>query len=194
MDDRDLIQSVLEHNDHKAFATLVDRYQRMVATTCLGLVGSPADADDLTQDVFLELYESLPSFRKEAKLSTWIYRIAVNKSINFMKRRKRHTLFTAMNPLGKGNGEFIINQAIASESVEADHKIRAKEQRAVLKASIARLPENQRIAFILSKYQELSYKEIAEVMGVTVSSVESLLFRAKANLQKDLAEYVKKMG
>jgi RNA polymerase sigma-70 factor (ECF subfamily) len=99
-----------------------------------------------------------------------------------------------MNPLGKGNGEFIINQAIASESVEADHKIRAKEQRAVLKASIARLPENQRIAFILSKYQELSYKEIAEVMGVTVSSVESLLFRAKANLQKDLAEYVKKMG
>jgi RNA polymerase sigma-70 factor (ECF subfamily) len=64
MDDRDLIQSVLEHNDHKAFATLVDRYQRMVATTCLGLVGSPADADDLTQDVFLELYESLPSFRR----------------------------------------------------------------------------------------------------------------------------------
>lgn len=194
MDDRELIKSVLERNDHKAFATLLGKYQRMVATTCLGLVGNPADADDLTQDVFLELYESLPSFRNESKLSTWVYRIAVNKSINFLKRRKRHTLFSALNPLGKGDGEYSINQIFASESVEADHQIRAEEQKAVLKASIARLPENQRIAFVLSKYQELSYKEIAEVMGVTVSSVESLLFRAKTNLQKDLADYVKKRG
>jgi RNA polymerase sigma-70 factor (ECF subfamily) len=192
MDDCILVQRILDNNDHKAFAELMDKYQRMVVTTCRGFVTSYHEAEDLAQDVFVELYESLPGFRKESKLSTWIYRIAVNKSLNQIRKKKRETSIFNLNLFGKGEGKETAFQVVSTSDTEADYSIVSAESKRALKEAINKLPENQRVAIILSKYQDLSYKEIAEVMDVSLSSVESLLFRAKANLRKYLADYQKK--
>ena len=183
MEDNDLVGRVIENNDHQAFAQLVERYQKMVVTTCRGFVQSYADAEDLAQDVFIELFESLPGFRNESKLSTWIYRIAVNKSLNFVRRRKREVLLNNLYFWNKDSNSLALGQAVSPEGEQAMLDAERSKQ---LKLAINKLAENQRVALILSRYQELSYKEIAEVMGVSVSSVESLLFRAKENLRKML--------
>jgi len=190
MNDIELIKEIIDNNNHGAFRVLIEKYQKMVVTTCKGFVSSYADAEDIAQDVFIELFESLPEFRHESKLSTWIYRISVNKSLNHIRKRKREVLFNAILPSNKTNR--VVNIEDSDRTDNADYKIDMKEQQMVLKSAINKLPDNQRIAFILSKYQELSYKEISEVMGVSVSSVESLLFRAKVNLQKHLKHLINK--
>jgi RNA polymerase sigma-70 factor, ECF subfamily len=192
MDDHVLIQRILQNNDHNSFALLVDKYQKLVVNTCRGFVNSYADSEDLAQDVFIELFESLPNFRHESKLSTWIYRIAVNKSLNFVRKRKRETLYDNFGSIFSSSEKEsnIPNSRIDSPS-EADHEINNRELHNILKKAINNLPKNQKIAFILNKYQDLSYKEVADVMDISLSSVESLLFRAKSNLQKLLSDYYK---
>lgn len=192
MDDHELIEKILQNNDHNAFALLVDRYQKLVVNTCRGFVSSYADAEDLAQDVFIELFESLPNFRHESKLSTWIYRIAVNKSLNHIRKRKRDTFLDSFTTIFKSaeNEHSSISNSLDSSN-EADRNINTKELHNTLKQAINSLPKNQKIAFILSKYQDLSYKEVADVMEISLSSVESLIFRAKGNLQKLLSDFYK---
>ncbi|NOU17134.1 MAG: sigma-70 family RNA polymerase sigma factor [Bacteroidales bacterium] len=193
MSDQELILQITQHNDHNAFALLVDKYQKLVVNTCRGFVNNYADAEDLTQEVFIELFESLPEFRHESKLSTWIYRIAVNKSLNHIRKKKRENIFSSFASIFESSDKPQ-NLEIADQGIsdEADRKINTTELHKTLKTAINKLPKNQKIAFILSKYQDLSYKEIAEVMDLSISSVESLLFRAKVNLQELLSNYYKK--
>jgi RNA polymerase sigma-70 factor, ECF subfamily len=192
MDDHELIQRILKNNDHSAFALLVDKYQKMVVNTCRGLVYSYADAEDLSQDVFVELFESLPNFRNESKLSTWIYRIAVNKSLNFVRKRKRETFISSITSIfGASEQQYAFISNNTDSSIEADQGINSKELHSTLKQAINSLPKNQKIAFILNKYQDLSYKEVADVMDISLSSVESLIFRAKGNLQIKLSGFYK---
>jgi RNA polymerase sigma-70 factor (ECF subfamily) len=193
MTDRELIDEILQKNSQKAFEELVNRYQSLVTKTCLGFVNSYADAEDLTQEVFIEVFESLQGFRSEAKISTWIYRIAVNKSLNQVRKKKREQMFRSIESFFSLKGE--LNEPLQIEDKNgsrADGNIERNENKQLLKSAISILPENQRIAFILSKYQELSYKEIAEIMNITLSSVESLLFRAKQNLQKNILHVMTK--
>lgn len=183
MDEKELIQQVIQYRNHQAFSILVNRYSKMVITTCMGFIGNYHDAEDIAQDVFVELYESLADFRNESKLSTWIYRIAVNKSLNFIRRKKRETFL--QNFLGnraKNNAGQTIDEIIGKQHSDSDIELR--EQHKQLRHAMGMLPKNQRIALVLSTYHKLSYKEIAEVMETSVSSVESLLFRAKNNLRK----------
>lgn len=189
MGDIELIKEIVDNNNYTAFKELIDRYQRLVITTCKGFVSSYADAEDIAQDVFIELFESLPEFRHESKLSTWIYRIAVNKSLNFIRKKKREVLMSNFFGTSK-SGQFNRNDE-TERTDNADYQIDFREQKNALKMAINKLPENQRIAFILAKYQDLTYNEISEVMGVSLPSVESLLFRAKVNLQKYLKNFRK---
>jgi len=111
MNDHELILKITQQNDHSAFTLLVDKYQKMVVNTCRGFVNSYADAEDLAQEVFIELFESLPEFRHESKLSTWIYRIAVNKSLNHIRKKKRENIFSSFVSIfesheGQQNMEF----------------------------------------------------------------------------------------
>ena len=168
MGEKEMIKAILE-GDQKAFKLLVDTYQLMVVNTCHAFVHDRNEAEDIAQDVFIQVFESLGKFRFESKLSTWLYRIAVNRSINHCK-----------SPRGRA-----IKVDIESwKQMPQQQLLEEQEQLELLHRAIDRLPENQRTALILNKYEELSYKEIAEVMGVTLSSVESLLFRAKNNLEK----------
>jgi RNA polymerase sigma-70 factor (ECF subfamily) len=193
MTDQQLVEQILTQNHQKAFEELVNRYQPLVVKTCRGFVNSYVDAEDLAQEVFIEVYQSLSGFRNESKLSTWLYRIAVNKSLNYVRKQKRSNFMLSIETFFGGKGNTKENLELEdTSSVSPEGRITSRENRLILKRSINALPENQRIAFILSKYQDLSYKEIAEVMNVSVSSVESLLFRAKSNLQKKLVNEIEK--
>ncbi|MDA3879198.1 MAG: sigma-70 family RNA polymerase sigma factor [Prolixibacteraceae bacterium] len=177
----------LKQRDERAFKELVDQYQQMVFSTCLGIVHDYDDADDVVQDVFIEAFRSVDNFRADSKISTWLYRIAVNKSLNFIRDNKRRRFFQSIGAVD--------SPEIADEQHMTDmpyHSMVEKERTEILHQAIDSLPGKQRTAFVLSKYEELPYAEIAEVMKTSVSSVESLLFRAKKNLQKKLLHCYKK--
>jgi RNA polymerase sigma-70 factor (ECF subfamily) len=185
--DRILIDKILE-GDQLAFKELVEKYQTMIINTCIGFLHDKQDAEDIAQEVFVEVFYSLGKFRKEANLSTWLYRIAVNKSLNFLRSNKRRQWIQGFeDAMG-------IGRSGQTEPIETRHpgvEMETKEEAAMLHVTINSLSENQRIAFTLNKYEDLSYSEIAEVMGVSVSSVESLIHRAKINLQQKLMNYYK---
>lgn len=176
MHEKEMIEAILK-GDQKAFKLLVDTYQLMVVNTCYAFVHDRDEAEDIAQDVFVQVFESLGRFRFESKLSTWLYRIAVNRSINHCKSPRGRAI--------KINIDSWKQQEVA-QSVEMPQQqiLEEQEQIELLHKAIDKLPENQRSALILNKYEELSYKEIADVMGVSLSSVESLIFRAKNNLEK----------
>jgi RNA polymerase sigma-70 factor, ECF subfamily len=188
MTDRELVQGIIDR-DQAAFKELVETHQQLVIRTCYSLVHELEDARDLAQEVFIEIMKSASAFRGTAKLSSWIYRIAVNKSLNHLKRSRRReafTLFSFQDRSGKERGEEV---PTGNSSTDGDAVMEEKELKRALHMAINKLPENQKIAFTLHKYEELSYKEVAEVMHVSLSSVESLIHRAKLNLQKILRCY-----
>jgi RNA polymerase sigma-70 factor (ECF subfamily) len=188
--DDHILVSDLKDGEEEAFRYLIDQYQDKVYNTCIGFVKNPDDADDLTQEVFIEVYNSIHKFRLESKLSTWIYRISVNKSLEYlrkMKRKKRFGFLFAIGDEGKqrGNVELEFNHpGILAEN---------KEKAAILSQAIEKLPENQKIAFTLHKLEDLSYDQISEIMRKSLSSVESLMHRAKLNLRKELFNYYKSL-
>ena len=177
----------LKSGEKEAYRELLGLYSDRVFNTSLGLLQNHEDAEDIAQEVFIEVYRSVSGFRGQSKLSTWIYRIAVTKSLELIRSRQRDkrsgiilSLFGKEQTISVTRDEPFFHPGV---------KLENKEMVAVLFAAIRRLPENQRIAFTLNKLEDLSYSEIAEVMKVSVSSVESLLFRAKQKLRELLGEY-----
>lgn len=186
MNDNELIRAIKTGNP-AAFKALVEQYKDLVVNTCYGFVHDREEAEDLAQDVFVEMYESLHTFREEAKLSTWLYRITVNKCLNQIKKNKRWRWRQSLQILfGSQEGPVEI---VDENTADPQADLEQQERHNVLNQAIATLAENQKIAFTLSKYEDLSYQEIAQVMGTTVAAVESLLNRAKKNLQKKLYDY-----
>ena len=180
MQETDFIEQ-LQKGDEQAFRRLVEDHSQMIFNTCYSFLKNRDDADDIAQDVFVEAFQSIRKFRSEANIRTWLYRIAINKSLNFMKRQKRHS-FT--DDFTKIRHESLEEDAASRETEDAERK-------KVLDSAIQSLSKNQRIAFTLHKMDDKSYKEVSEIMDVSVSSVESLMHRAKTNLQKKLVHYYK---
>ena len=183
MTDQELITGIL-NNDKPVIKYLVNKYHKQVITTAFHFVHDMDDAEDLAQDVCIEMLESIGRFKKSSSLSTWIYRITVNKSLNFVRKNKRKQLvkqFETFFHKADGNSGKMI-----SEPSAPDNSYDNNERKRILDTAINSLPENQKTAFILSKYEELSYKEITEIMNLSLASVESLLQRARQNLQKKL--------
>ena len=189
MDNQIFIQKI-KNRDHKAFKELVGLYQKMVLNICIGYVHNTSDAQDLAQEVFIEIYNKIDSFRSDSKLSTWIYRIAVNKSLNYIRDNKIKKGYLSLSPNNNSSKDI---QLPISACEESDYQFENNERKKRLYTAIDSLPENQRSTFILNKYDGKSYKEISEIMDITLSSVESLLFRAKQNLQKKLFECYKNL-
>ena len=188
-EDRELTARILS-GETTAFKTLVNLYQDQVLNTCYRFVLNREDAEDISQDVFVEVYRSISQFEGKSRLSTWIYRITVNKSLDFMRKERRKMRSSLMkSSLDSGvERKLIINDS----RQDPEQSLRQAEDLIILRDAVNRLPENQQIAFTLSKYDEISNREIADVMGTTVSSVESLIHRAKLNLRKKLYEYFEK--
>ncbi len=173
----------LQKGTASAFESLVKKYQDRVINTSFGFVQNTQDAEDVAQEVFIEVYKSVQDFRVDSKIYTWIYQIAVRKSLDFLRKKKRKKRFSSIK---RFVGMDIVESTVESSNYDPQESLENKERRKVLMDAVDRLPENQKIAFTLSKYEDLSYKEIAEVMSASIPSVESLLFRAKKNLKKDL--------
>ncbi|KAA3612700.1 MAG: RNA polymerase sigma factor [Calditrichaeota bacterium] len=174
------------------FRSIVESHQEKVRTTCFRYVHNAEDADDIAQEVFVQVYESLTHFREDAELSTWIYRIAVNKSLDFLRKKKRKKRFAQLTTLfGFDEGK---EEIILPASGDPQQDMEANEQKHVLNTAIERLPENQQTVITLSKYQGFSNKEIADIMKLSLSAVEALMHRAKKNLHKRLYNYYEKIA
>jgi RNA polymerase sigma-70 factor (ECF subfamily) len=159
---------------------------------CKGFLHNEEDARDIVQETFVEIFESIHSFRADAKFSTWIYRIAVNKSLNLLRKNKLNRLFINLDifMLQRNN----VNDVLLSgnNSDQPGEHLDKREKMRQIRYAVDSLPDSQRIAFVLNKHQDLTYNEITEVMEISLSSVESLIHRAKLNLQKKLYRLYKK--
>jgi RNA polymerase sigma factor (sigma-70 family) len=180
--EQELIQG-LQSGDEQAFKYLVDNYQDRVYNTAIGIVQNAEDAEDVAQEVFIQVYRSIHSFKGESKLSTWLYRIATTRSLDLLRSRKSKKRFGFIQRL-MGDGEEPLH-----EIPDFNHPgvaLEKKENAAKLFRAIGKLPDQQKTAFTLHKMEGLSYQEVSQVMETTVPAVESLMHRAKQNLRKIL--------
>jgi len=175
----------LRNGEEPAFKELVILFQDKVFNTALGLLQHHTEAEDIAQEVFIQVYRSINQFKGDSLLSTWIYRITVTKSLDHLRSRKRKKRFGFLTNLFGDDNKPVYDPAdIEHPGVQQERK----EDAALLFKMIDLLPENQRTAFILNKLEELSYREIADILKTSESAVDSLLQRAKQNLRKKLNE------
>jgi RNA polymerase sigma-70 factor (ECF subfamily) len=160
---------------------LYDTHSKRVFNTVLSIVQNTGDAEEITQDVFLHIHRSIHKFKGESSITTWIYRIAVNHSVDFLryKRRKKRWAIFVRDDTPPDVPDFH-HPGVALEQ---------KENAAILFKAIDRLPDSQKTAIVLSLVEELPQKEIAEIMRSSVGAVESLIQRAKSNLRKELENF-----
>lgn len=190
MSDHEVIRLVLD-GQRDLYRMLVERYQQIVFRTCMGFVHDKDDADDLTQEVFIQAYQSLSTFRREASFATWLYRIAINASLNKVRKSSRNSLFRLMDSLSGADRHMAVIPDMETEDPEKI--IIRREHHEWIQRALDSLPENQRTAIVLSKYENLSQKEIAVIMNTTEGAVEALIQRAKANLRMKLDRHNKKI-
>ena len=181
MDEKELIEQ-LRQGDEPAFRWLVNHYRNRVYHAALNLLQNHKDAEDAAQETFIEVYRSINGFREEASLATWINRIATRKAIDKLRRNNTREKWTQW--WGKENKE---EEVFEHPGVLAENK----EKAAILFTAIQALPEKQRIAFTLIKVQGLSYEEACGILQQNIKAVESLIGRARTNLQKLLADHYK---
>lgn len=170
----------VQQGDEGAFRQIIDLYQKPILGLCFRYVGNQQDAEEVAQDVFIHLYRSADTYRPTAKLSTYLYRIAVNLSLNRIRDRKRKRFFSL----------DAMREDLHQEPVHPDdspeQEMERKETQEQVQRALEQLPENQKTAVVLKRFEGLSYEEIAEVMRCSVSAVESLLHRAKLNLAQSM--------
>ena len=184
MQETELI-SEIQRGNKDAFKDFVDIYKKFIINVCYKFVNNADDANDIAQDVFIEVYKSINNFRGDSRVNTWLYRISVNKSLNFLRNNKKYSQTNDIS-----DESYKIPNSDDSD-FSPDVSIINKERKNILDKAIDSLPENQKTAFILCKKEELSYEEISKVLGISVKAVESLIVRAKKNLQKLLINYYK---
>jgi len=174
------IVSRLKNRDQTAYLELINLYGDRVVNICFGFLKSEEDARDIAQEVFVEVFLSIRHFRAEASLSTWIYRIAVNKSLDVIRKHNRKKRFAFMQSLSEWKSSENCDMLFNPETPLS--RLLAKEQYAILDQAISTLSGSQRIAWTLHKSEGMPQAEAALVMDTTVSAFESLIHRARENI------------
>ena len=172
----DLIRAIAD-GDQTAFEQLVRRYQAPLISFSYRYVGDLPSAQDLTQEVFVRIFQAAPRFKPKAKVSSWVFKIAYNLSANELKRRKRMGEFHAQISSGDWNA---LGKPLRNHRAEETNR----EMEARLMTALGELPEKQRAALLLKINEGLSYREISTILDVSVASVESLIFRARSRLKQ----------
>jgi RNA polymerase sigma-70 factor, ECF subfamily len=170
--------------DDDAFEILVNRHQTSILNLIYRFIGDRTQAKDLAQEVFLRVWQAAGSYRPEAKFTTWIYRITANLCFNELKSARRKKWFSFNR--SDEDGKHTFEETLSDSGPSAEDLLLSKERSRQISDALQRLPENQRMALILKRYDDLSYQEIAKVIGCSVSAIESLLVRAKRTLQEKL--------
>jgi RNA polymerase sigma-70 factor (ECF subfamily) len=185
-DARDVrLMQLVSAGETAAFEELVERHQRLVVGTVARMLGSNSEVEDIAQQVFLRVWKSAKRYVPRAKFTTWLLKITRNLVFNELRRRSRH----AQVPLQAEREEE--ERPIKDERAMApDAALLEQELQRAIETAIARLPETQRLAVVLRRYDELSYEEIADVLDQSVPAVKSLLFRARTELRTQLGKYL----
>jgi len=178
--DEELIKQILQGDKNK-YTILVEKYQQMIFRTCMGFLHDKDDADDLTQEIFIQAYLSLANFKNKSAFSTWIYRIAVNASLNKIRKSLRNIILQRLDTFTSAGKNYELSVPFTITDNPENILISQEHTKMIMKV-LNTLPENQHTAIVLSKYDDMSQKEISEIMNISESAVESLLHRAKKNL------------
>ena len=189
MEEQDFIND-LRTGKQFAYAKLIELFQQKVFATCISFVPNKEDAEDIAQEVFVEVFNSINKFKGNSKLSTWIYRITTNKCLEFIRKRNTKKRFAFLQSI-MGNDIPVDKTKYFTEMNHPGILLENKEKSETLFKAINQLPDAQRVVFTLSKVDGMSYQEICEVTEKSLSSVESLMFRAKKNLQDILGDFYK---
>ena len=179
--------------DESAFAYLVQKYRRPMVGFLYRMCHNPAAAEELAQEVFLRVYRSRSNYEASAKFSTWLYRIATNLAVNHA-RDTRHERPEVTVRLDEPDRETGTTPDLADETLTVEEQILKRERLAAIRSKVNALPERQRMAVIMHKYQQMDYRQIADVLKLSESATKSLLFRAYETLREQLKEFVAKSG
>jgi len=178
------LMASIAKGDEDALEILVNRHQTSILNLTYRFIGDRTQAKDLAQEVFIRVWQSAKSYEPRAKFTTWIYRITANLCFNQLKSARGKRWFS----FSRSNEESVttIEETLADKGPSAEDILVEKERSRQISQALQSLPDNQKMAVILKRYDELSYQEIAQVIGCSVSAVESLLVRAKRTLQEKL--------
>jgi len=185
-DDLVLVRAFRE-GDEKAFEEIVRRYQRQVASVIYLTMGSRAEVEDLTQEVFMRVYRSIDRVTIETSLFSWIYRIAMNLCIDELRRKKIKRVLS----IGPEAGSAADHSELFEEPSRASDELMAEEKKNQVLDALAKLTPAHRAALVLREYEEMSYRQIARSLGITEQAVKSRIFRAREELKELLKDYFK---
>ena len=175
--------------DQSAFDYLVQKYRRPLVSFMYRMARNSAAAEDLAQEVFLRVYRSRQTYEASAKFTTWLYRIATNLAVNHA-RDTRHERPEVTVSLDEPDEETGTTLDVADTTITAEEALVRRERMLAIRGKVEALPERQKLAVIMHKYQQMDYKQIAEVLKLSESATKSLLFRAYESLREQLKEFL----
>jgi RNA polymerase sigma-70 factor (ECF subfamily) len=181
--DEDLVVGVLA-GDESAYGRLVTRYRDYVYTIAVRIVGDESDAEDVAQETFVRAYRALPKFRGDSKFSSWLYRIATNRALTHLKRRRRRGSVVDVD--AGPHVEAEAGRSEVGESPGPDELVIGEEFRRQVRAAVLRLPEQYRVVVTLFYLEERSYKEVAAILGIPMGTLKTHLHRARALLRESM--------
>ena len=179
------LMSAIALGDERALQTLIERHQKAVYGTILKMISDASEAEDLSQRVFIRIYQSANRYRPEAQFSTWLMTITRNLVLNEYRRRQRKPWDSLFSSHEEEPREFL-----DPHQRPPDQQLQSTELGEAIQNALQELPENQRLAIILSRYQEMSYEEISKTLKISLASTKSLLFRARETLKISLEKYL----
>ena len=174
--------------DHAAFHELVGRHKKKVYYLAYDITGDHHEAEDISQEVFIKMYRSLKTFRRDAKMSSWLYQITVNASIDSLRKKSSRQA----KPISEFD-RLSIQESLAASGAHAFDPLRSTESSQIqnhISQALKKISPKERTIFVLRHYNDLKLNEIAEVLGITIGTVKSLLFRAIRKLRKELSSYM----
>ncbi|MDR3763863.1 MAG: sigma-70 family RNA polymerase sigma factor [Acidobacteriota bacterium] len=188
MDDAQVMLRVRDGDD-AAFNYLVEHYRRAMIGFMFRMVHDSAVAEDLAQEVFLRVYRSRESYSADAKFTTWLYRIATNLGVNYVRDHKneRPEVKSSLDETDEDTG---LSMDVADTRRNVEQELLRQERMMAIRQKVQELPERQRLAVLMHKYQEMDYRQIAEVLHLSESATKSLLFRAYETLRESLKDFV----
>lgn len=187
-DDALLVAAVIR-GDREAFRSLIHHYERLVVSIVFKMVVGREDCEDICQDIFLKVYEKLPTFRFESKLSTWIGTIAYNSCINFLRKKKQFTIDVMTNDDDGLMSTGVRHSTLTDDVNTPIEVLLSKERESVMIRSMARLPVIQKTILLLFHHENLSLQEIAVITSLPLNTVKSHLFRARKQLKEIIDQY-----
>jgi RNA polymerase sigma-70 factor (ECF subfamily) len=185
--DENILLDKIAAKDENAFQVFVEKYHKLVLNVCNNILNNQDDAMDVSQEVFIKIYESIEKFRGDSKITTWLYRISVNNSLNYLRSKKKQKWFSSLDVIF-GNDK---NYHPEDSGLKPGENMELEENKKALYFALSKLPEKQNVALTLSNFEDLSYKEISEVMEISITEVGVLINRGKKNLKKTIVNYYK---